>query len=83
MFIQVFYDMEDIDRKYLKEVGKNISRIRKSRGYSQLDICAIISMEKSNLSSIENGRQNPATLTLKRIADAIGVEVKSFFEFDT
>ncbi|WP_408034679.1 helix-turn-helix domain-containing protein [Tenacibaculum aestuarii] len=75
--------MEDIDRKYLKEVGKNISRIRKSRGYSQLDICAIISMEKSNLSSIENGRQNPATLTLKRIADAIGVEVKSFFEFDT
>lgn len=82
MFIQVFYDMEDIDRKYLKEVGKNISKIRKSRGYSQLDICAIISMEKSNLSSIENGRQNPATLTLKRIADAIGVEVKSFFEFD-
>nr|WP_299031112.1 helix-turn-helix transcriptional regulator [uncultured Tenacibaculum sp.] len=75
--------MEDIDRKYLKKVGKNISRIRKSKGYSQLDICAIISMEKSNLSSIENGRQNPATLTLKRIADAIGVEVKSFFEFDT
>jgi len=75
--------MEDIDRKYLKEVGKNISKIRKSKGYSQLDICAIISMEKSNLSSIENGRQNPATLTLKRIADAIGVEVKSFFEFDT
>ena len=83
MFIQVFYNMEDIDRKYLKEVGKNISKIRKSKGYSQLDICAIISMEKSNLSSIENGRQNPATLTLKRIADAIGVEVKSFFEFDT
>lgn len=82
MFIQVFYNMEDIDRKYLKEVGKNISKIRKSKGYSQLDICAIISMEKSNLSSIENGRQNPATLTLKRIADAIGVEVKSFFEFD-
>ncbi|CAA0212077.1 DNA-binding protein (fragment) [Tenacibaculum maritimum] len=39
-------------------------------------------MEKSNLSSIENGRQNPATLTLKKIADAIDVEVKVFFEFD-
>ena len=81
-FIHVFYDMEDTDESYLKRVGKNISTIRRSKGYSQLDVCAIISMEKSNLSSIENGRQNPATLTLKRIADAIGVEVKVFFEFD-
>lgn len=75
--------MEDIDKKYLKKVGKNISTIRRSKGYSQLDVCAIISMEKSNLSSIENGRQNPATLTLKKIADAIDVEVKMFFEFNS
>jgi transcriptional regulator with XRE-family HTH domain len=74
--------MEDNDRKYLKIIGKNISKTRKSKGFSQLDVCAIISMEKSNLSSIENGRQNPATLTLKRIADAIGVEVKVFFELN-
>lgn len=81
-FIHVLYDMEDIDKEYLKKVGKNISTLRKSKGYSQLDVCAIISMEKSNLSSIENGRQNPATLTLKRIANAIDVEVKEFFDFD-
>lgn len=82
LIIQVFYLMEDNDRKYLKIIGKNISKTRKSKGFSQLDVCAIISMEKSNLSSIENGRQNPATLTLKRIADAIGVEVKVFFELN-
>lgn len=80
--IQVFYVMKDFEKKYLKKLGKNISSVRKSKNYSQLDICAIISMEKSNLSSIENGRQNPSTLTLKRIADAIGVEVKIFFEFN-
>lgn len=74
--------MKDNDREYLRKVGKNISTIRRSKGFSQLDVCAIISMEKSNLSSIENGRQNPATLTLKKIADAIDVEVKIFFEFD-
>nr|WP_254712901.1 helix-turn-helix transcriptional regulator [Polaribacter sp. NJDZ03] len=56
--------------------------MRRLNNFSQLDICAIISMEKSNLSSIENGRQNPTTLTLKKIADAIGVEVKDFFNFD-
>ena len=73
--------MEDIEGKYLKRLGKNIAETRKSKGFSQLDVCAVISMEKSNLSAIENGRQNPATLTLKKIADALGVEVKVFFEF--
>lgn len=73
--------MNETDTKYLKSVGKNIAKIRRQNKFSQLDICAMISMEKSNLSSIENGRQNPTTLTLKRIANAIGVNVKDFFTF--
>jgi len=47
---------------------------------SQIDVCFQIGMEKSNFSVIENGRQNAASLTLKKIADAIGCEVKDFFE---
>ena len=74
--------MNIINQKYLKSLDKNISRIRRSKSFSQLDVCALISMEKLNLSSIENGRQNPTTLTLKKIADVIDVEVKDFFVFD-
>lgn len=74
--------MNYVDKEYLKKLGKNISKIRRANKFSQLDICAIISMEKSNLSAIENGRQNPTTLTLKKIADAVGVEVHDFFKFD-
>lgn len=73
--------MDEIESRYLKEVGKNIARIRKEKNLSQLDVCAIISMDKPNLSSIENGRQNATTLTLKRIANSLDVEVKLFFEF--
>ena len=73
--------MNEADAKYLKSVGRNIAKIRRQNKFSQLDICAMISMEKSNLSSIENGRQNPTTLTLKKIADAIGIDVKEFFTF--
>ena len=40
----------------------------------------MIRMEKSNLSSIENGRQNVTSLTLLKISKAIGVEVSSFFQ---
>lgn len=73
--------LEREEQKFLKTLGKNIARTRKNKGFSQLDICSEIKMEKPNLSSIENGRQNPTSLTLLKIAHAIGVEVKEFFDF--
>lgn len=72
--------MTDAEKEFLYKVGRNIARIRKKQGYSQLDVCAKIGMEKSNLSSIENGRQNFTSLTLLKIADAIGAEVHQFFQ---
>jgi len=71
--------MTDAEKEYLYKVGRNIAMLRKKQGYSQLDVCAKTQMEKSNLSSIENGRQNFTALTLKKIADSIGVEVRDFF----
>lgn len=68
------------DKKYLYTIGKNIARLRREKGLSQIDVCAEINMEKPNLSSIENGRQNVTALTLRKIAEVIGVEVKEFFE---
>ena len=72
--------MTDSEKAYLYSLGRNIAKIRRSKKLSQLDVCAEIKMEKSNLSAIENGRQNASTLTLKRIADTIGVEVHNFFD---
>ena len=68
------------EKKFLKKIGANIAKQRKAKGFSQLDLCSIIKMEKSNLSSIENGRQNVTSLTLLKISKAIEVEVISFFE---
>ena len=70
------------EQEFLKKLGTKIAKLRKERGFSQLDICAEIEMEKSNLISIENGRQNVTSLYLYKIAQAIGVEVKDFFEYE-
>lgn len=67
------------DQEFLIKLGKLVAKTRKFKGFSQNDLCALINMEKSNLSAIENGRQNVSSLTLKRIADALGVEVKDFY----
>ena len=67
------------EQEFLKKLGKKIALHRKANNKTLVDICAVINMEKSNLSAIENGRQNATSLTLKKIADAIGVEVVDFF----
>ncbi|TJY34825.1 helix-turn-helix domain-containing protein [Pontimicrobium aquaticum] len=74
--------MTDSEKTYLYSIGRNIAKLRRKQKLSQLDVCAEIKMEKSNLSAIENGRQNVSSLTLRKIADAIGVDVKDFFDFD-
>lgn len=71
------------DKKFLKELGRNIAYNRKAIGLSQLDLCAKINMEKSNLSAIENGRQNVTTLTLLKISNALGIDIKALFDFST
>ncbi|MDH7912088.1 helix-turn-helix transcriptional regulator [Winogradskyella sp. SYSU M77433] len=73
--------MTAIEEKHLKYLGKRISQVRRAKKMSQLDVCALIDMEKSNLSAIENGRQNVTALTLLKISNAIGVEVKEFYKF--
>jgi len=69
------------DNEFLKRLGKSIATARKSAGLSQSELGAKVNMETSNLSAIENGRQNASSLTLKRLADAMDVEVLEFFEF--
>lgn len=67
------------DQEFLVKMGRSIAKVRKEKGFSQNALCDIINMDKPNLSAIENGRQNASSLTLKRIADAIEVEVSVFF----
>jgi len=71
------------EQEFLITMGKRISELRKSSGMSQVDVCSLINMEKSNLSAIENGRQNATSLTLKKIADALGIDVYLFFTKST
>jgi transcriptional regulator with XRE-family HTH domain len=69
------------DKNYLEKVGENIAKLRREKEMSQMDVCAIIDMDKPNLSAIENGRQNATILTLKKIANALEVDVSNFFLF--
>jgi transcriptional regulator with XRE-family HTH domain len=69
------------DTEYLILLGKNITKFRKQKGITTKELGFLCDMEKSNLIPIEKGRINATTLTLLKIANALDVEVKDFFDF--
>jgi putative transcriptional regulator len=61
--------------KELKEIGKNISTIRRKKGLTQLDLASACGMETNSLGRIENGRTNPTVKTLLKLAKALDVKL--------
>ena len=49
---------------------------------THLKISALCNSEKACLSRIENGRTNATVITLKKIADAIGIPLSELFALE-
>lgn len=64
--------------EYLKQLGERIRAIRKQRGISVVQLAKIISMHRPNVNYIELGQANVRIFTLKKIAEALDVEIKDF-----
>lgn len=58
-----------------ERLGKNLKRIRTTKGISQGEIGRILEVDKSFVSNIENGKTNPTLATIAKIAKAIGVSI--------
>ncbi|MCJ7934017.1 MAG: helix-turn-helix domain-containing protein [Chryseobacterium sp.] len=68
----------------LKSVGNKIKEIRQSKGFSQVDLVGKMegNIDVTNISRIEQGRTNPTVYTLFRIANALEVHPKEFFDIE-
>lgn len=68
--------------KYLKKLGARIRKVRISKGYSQDRLYLEAGFSRGTMSKIENGLVNPQILTLKRIAETIGVSLKTLIDVE-
>jgi transcriptional regulator with XRE-family HTH domain len=59
----------------LVELGAAIRSLRKARGISQEELAHRSQIDRSYMSSIERGAQNPGVMTVVQIAAGIGVSV--------
>jgi len=58
-----------------EKLGKNLKRIRTSKGISQGDIARSLEVSRGFVSNIENGKTNPTLSTISKLANALGVSV--------
>ena len=68
-------------------VGDKIREIRLSKGITQKQLSERLNTSQQNLAQYENGKRNPKIATLKKIADALNVELDELMggimSFDT
>lgn len=62
-------------------LGARIKELRKQCGISQDQLAERIDIDPKHVSRIEVGRSYPSLDTLEKIALALNVELKDFFEF--
>jgi len=61
--------------KFCKKIGQQIRDARKEMGLTQSMLAKKISVKQQMISHIESGRENMSLVTLKKIADKLGLAI--------
>ena len=58
-----------------RQVGRNLKRIRKERGWSQEELAFESGLHRTYISGIERGARNPTIVIMARLAETLRVPV--------
>jgi len=61
------------------KLGLRIKAIREIAGMSQKDLAYTADLDRSYIASVESGHRNVSIVNIEKIAAALGVSVKEFF----
>jgi len=67
------------DPKFLNNLGARIKELRIKKNLTQIDLAAQCNFEKASMSRIESGKTNITILTLRKISNAMDIEIIEFF----
>lgn len=62
------------------QFGKKLREVCIEKKLSQGDVAKKLSVHRSYISGLERGKRNPSLLTIKKIANALGVQAKELVE---
>lgn len=61
------------------KVGNRIRELRKIKGVSQETLAGLAEIDRTYMTSVENGKRNISIVNIEKIATALGVSIKEFF----
>ena len=73
---------QDIARrnKLLAEIGNRLAKQRNLLGVSQEELADKADLDRTYISGIERGKRNISVFTLKKISDALGIEIHTLLQ---
>ena len=61
-------------------IGQRIKQLRDMKQMSQKDLAYSADLDRSYIASVENGQRNISIVNIHKIAVALGVTLKEFFD---
>jgi transcriptional regulator with XRE-family HTH domain len=61
------------------KIGQRIKQLRETADMSQKDLAYTADLDRSYIASVENGQRNISIVNIEKIAIALGVTLKEFF----
>lgn len=71
----------DLNADAEKKFGAKLAYIRKSKKLSQIKLAEAVNMNFNYIGQIERGEANVTIKTMKILANALGVELYTLFDF--
>ncbi|MBQ7450447.1 helix-turn-helix transcriptional regulator [bacterium] len=68
--------------KNLELFAKKLRKIRKKRGYTLEKLAEMVEVSPNHIQKIEGARTNPSFPLISKLAFALNIELKEFFNFD-
>ncbi len=65
-----------------KDLGSRLRQLRQKRGLTQDELATAVGVSRSAVAQWEGGRSGQATLHLRRLADALGVQIDDLMRGD-
>jgi len=69
-----------MDESFIKKFGKGIKRQRIKSDLSQEKLAELSGLHRTYVGAVERGERNISLRNIKRIADALNIEVTKLFE---
>ncbi len=62
-------------------VGKRVKELRNKLGISQEELADIAELDRTYITSVECGKRNISIINIEKLAKALKVTIKEFFNF--